>query len=82
MSVKYCVLDENKLCDECGQCRMCDLDPTKVCDNCMKCIGLSNDSEKADYAEIAIDAVYEDSETPDEEDDFGTGEGLDVAGSK
>ena len=24
---KMCVLDENKLCDDCGECQRCDLDP-------------------------------------------------------
>ena len=32
---KYCVLQDGKLCDDCGQCNMCDLDPNKVCDNCI-----------------------------------------------
>ena len=27
---KYCVLQEGKICDDCGQCNMCDLDPNKV----------------------------------------------------
>lgn len=49
-----CVL-EDKECIECGKCNMCDLDPTKVCDNCCKCIEVS-----ADYGEILIDAVFED----------------------
>ena len=30
---KYCVLDESKVCDDCGECRVCDLDPNKICDN-------------------------------------------------
>ena len=30
MPVKYCVLDENKVCDDCGECSVCDLDPNKV----------------------------------------------------
>ena len=52
---KYCVLEDDKLCTNCGRCNMCDLDPEKVCDNCMRCLQRS----KADYAEIMIDAVYD-----------------------
>ena len=59
---KYCVLEEGKLCDGCGQCRMCDLDPEKVCDNCMRCL-----KSGADYAQIAIDAVIlEEEDVPEE----------------
>ena len=32
---KYCVLEDDKLCTNCGRCNMCDLDPEKVCYNCM-----------------------------------------------
>ncbi len=52
---KRCVLDEEKLCDECGECRKCDLDPNKICDNCMKCV-----SSGADYAAIEIDEIIDD----------------------
>ncbi len=51
---KYCVLDEDRLCDECHRCDLCDLDPKKICDNCMRCVNRSD----ADYAAIGIDAVY------------------------
>ena len=50
--VKYCVLNEDKICDECGDCQRCDLDPDKICDNCMKCI-----NSGADYSAIEIEAV-------------------------
>ena len=60
---KYCVLEEGKLCDDCGRCNMCDLDPEKVCDNCMRCLKRS----KADYAEIMIDAVYTTEDVPEED---------------
>ena len=26
---KYCVLEDDKLCTNCGRCNMCDLDPGK-----------------------------------------------------
>ena len=50
---KMCVLDEEKLCDGCGECDRCDLDPNKVCDNCMKCLGL-----EADYRSVTIEGIY------------------------
>ena len=52
MARRMCVLDEDKFCDECGECDRCDLDPNKICDNCMKCVNTG-----ADYAEIKIDKV-------------------------
>lgn len=52
---KYCVLDETKLCDDCGECRRCDLDPNKICDNCMKCI-----KTDADYNAVSIDRIITD----------------------
>lgn len=52
---KVCVLDENKLCDDCGECNVCDLDPNKICDNCMKCLKTG-----ADYAAIEIDEIIDD----------------------
>ena len=55
MPIKYCVLDENKICDDCGECNVCDLDPNKICDNCMKCLRTG-----ADYNAIEIDEIIED----------------------
>ena len=52
---KVCVLNENKLCDDCGECNVCDLDPNKICDNCMKCLKTG-----ADYAAIEIDEIIAD----------------------
>ena len=52
---KRCVLDEDKICNECGECQRCDLDPNKVCDNCMKCV-----SSGADYAAVEIDEIIDD----------------------
>ena len=51
---KLCVLDERKICDECGECQKCDLDPDKICDNCMKCV-----KSGADYTAIEIDEIQE-----------------------
>lgn len=50
---KRCVLNDNKLCDDCGECRRCDLDPDKICDNCMKCV-----NSGADYSAVSIDKIY------------------------
>ena len=47
-----CILDETKICNDCGECELCDLDPSKVCDDCGKCIGLD-----ADNRAIAIEQV-------------------------
>ncbi len=49
---KRCVLDENKICNECGECDYCDLNPFKKCTNCGRCI----DGDK-EYRELKIDAV-------------------------
>ena len=55
MEKKYCVLDETKLCNDCGECTVCDLDPNKICDNCMKCV-----KSGADYNAIEIDEIIDD----------------------
>lgn len=52
---KICVLDETKLCDNCGECNVCDLDPNKICDNCMKCVKTG-----ADYNAVEIDEIITD----------------------
>ena len=52
---KYCVLDETKICDDCGECNVCDLDPNKTCDNCMACLKTG-----ADYNAIEIDEIIDD----------------------
>ena len=52
---KYCLLDETKICDDCGECNVCDLDPNKICDNCMKCM-----KSGADYNAIEIDEIIDD----------------------
>lgn len=48
---KMCILEENRVCDNCCECFICDLDPTKTCDNCAKCI------ELADFNSIDIDDI-------------------------
>ena len=52
---RMCVLEDGKVCDDCGQCNLCDLDPTKICDNCMKCV-----HSGADYNAIEIDEIIGD----------------------
>lgn len=61
---KICLLNDDKQCDDCGECQRCDLDPDKLCDNCMNCIGRSG----ADYVAIEIDEVYQTEEMPSERD--------------
>lgn len=46
-----CILEENKICDNCCDCFVCDLDPNKICDNCAKCL------EMPDYKVIIIDDI-------------------------
>lgn len=49
---RVCVLQDNKLCDGCGECDRCDLDHDKICDNCMKCLG-----EQYDFRAISISGI-------------------------
>ena len=49
-----CVLDETKLCTDCGECDKCDLNPEKVCDNCGKCIGLDSDSRAIEIEDVIL----------------------------
>lgn len=49
---KMCMLEENKICDNCLECNTCDIDPGKICDNCAKCI----DTGSA-YRAIEIDDI-------------------------
>ena len=49
-----CILDENKICDDCGECDKCDLDANKVCDNCGKCIGMDADSRAIEIEDVII----------------------------
>ncbi|MFL0249816.1 hypothetical protein ACJDT4_05230 [Clostridium neuense] len=53
---KNCVLDLNKICNNCGECDKCDLDPNKICNNCGKCLNIDG----FDTRSIRIDDVIED----------------------
>lgn len=55
--MKMCVLDETKLCNDCGECNRCDLDPNKICDSCGKCL-----ESDADSRAIYIDGIIMDEE--------------------
>ncbi|KJS65076.1 MAG: hypothetical protein JL50_14585 [Peptococcaceae bacterium BICA1-7] len=48
---KKCILEEDKVCDNCCECFVCDLDPLKTCDNCAKCL------ELADFNAIEISDI-------------------------
>lgn len=52
--MKMCVLVDDKICDNCGECNVCDLDPNKICDNCMKCL-----NSGADYNAIEVDEIID-----------------------
>lgn len=54
--MKMCILDEEKLCNNCGACDLCDLDETKYCDNCGKCLKMSDE----DFYTIEIDEIISD----------------------
>lgn len=53
--IKPCVLYDDKICDDCGECNVCDLNPNKICDNCMECL-----KSGADYNAIEIDEIIDD----------------------
>lgn len=38
MKNKICVMDEKKICDDCGDCSRCLLDSKKKCDSCGDCL--------------------------------------------
>lgn len=50
--IKMCMLEENKICDNCCECDYCDLNPGKICDNCAKCI-----NDDAAYRAIEIEDI-------------------------
>ena len=52
--MKYCILDNKKICDDCGECNVCDLDPNKICDNCCRCI----QKEYTDQIQISLNDLY------------------------
>ncbi|MBQ2615086.1 MAG: hypothetical protein IJB80_07180 [Clostridia bacterium] len=49
---KMCVLEDDKICNDCGECSYCDLNPFKLCTNCGKCIDSGEE-----YRELKIDEV-------------------------
>ncbi|MGD9155721.1 MAG: hypothetical protein PVG90_09520 [Bacillota bacterium] len=49
--MRKCILEDGKVCDNCGACRVCDLDETKICDNCCRCLG------DADYRGVEITEI-------------------------
>lgn len=49
---KMCVLEDNKICNECGDCSYCDLNPFKQCTNCGRCIDSGEE-----YRELKIDGI-------------------------
>lgn len=51
--MKLCLLDETKLCDDCGECSRCDLNPNKICDSCGRCL-----ESDADSRAIYIDGIF------------------------
>lgn len=46
-----CLIEEDKICDNCCQCFICDLDSNKICDNCASCLALP------DYNGIIIENI-------------------------
>ena len=52
---KICILDEQKICNQCGECDMCDIEDGKKCDNCGKCIGLNADSRAIEIEGVILD---------------------------
>ncbi|ADK15162.1 MULTISPECIES: hypothetical protein [Clostridium] len=58
MNREYCIFDEKKSCNNCGECEVCDLDSNKKCDNCGKCLEMEGYDMKA----IKIDQIIDDKE--------------------
>ena len=52
----HCILEENRKCNDCGECDICDLDENKICDNCGKCLDEFNTDEKG-YVKIPVDKI-------------------------
>lgn len=49
-----CILDETKVCDNCGECDKCDSEQGKLCDNCGKCIGFDADSRAIEIEDVIL----------------------------
>lgn len=50
-SQEKCILDDTKLCNDCGECDFCDLDAAKPCTNCCRCL------DEPDYRGIEITEI-------------------------
>ncbi len=53
--MKYCIFNEKKVCNDCGECNVCEYNRDKICDNCGKCLEIEGYDVKA----IKIDEVFE-----------------------
>lgn len=53
-TMRNCLLDESKVCDDCGECDRCDLDPNKICDNCCKCLAIEDEGDE--FRTVTIDS--------------------------
>lgn len=56
MRKEYCIFNDAKKCDDCGQCDICDLNSNKKCNNCGKCLEMEGIDTKA----VKIASVIED----------------------
>lgn len=56
MRKEYCIFEEAKKCNDCGQCDICDLNSSKKCNNCGKCLEMEGIDTKA----VKIASVIED----------------------
>lgn len=63
---KECIIYENKICDQCGDCNFCDLNPDKICDNCGLCL------EDYDYSAIQVDELIMDREKDEISSEYGS----------
>lgn len=52
---ELCIFNNNKKCNQCGECDKCDLYPGKKCNNCGKCLEI----EGYDIRAIKIEEVFE-----------------------
>lgn len=79
--MKYCIFNENKVCNDCGDCDVCEFNKDKICNNCGKClevegydvkaIKIDEVFEKGNDEEIKIDLeAFSDFDTVEDEDDF------------
>jgi hypothetical protein len=50
--MKECIIDD-RMCRNCGECKLCDYNEDKVCDNCCSCV----DEFDVDFAKIIIEKI-------------------------